>query len=267
MLLLAGLALVFRFWRKPPTRPGYTPTVSVLIAAYNEESNIRKKIEQTLRLDYPGDRLQIVVVSDGSTDRTDEIVRSMGDARVQLIRVEGRRGKTRAQNEAVKVCAGEVIVFSDATTTYHPQAPRYLAANYEDPKVGAASGRYQYFEALGNSPTGLGTIAFWNYENTIKQFQSSISTITGCCGCIYSVRRKAYTDLPDDVISHLVQPLRTIEKGYRVVFEHRALAYEETTQTAREEFKMRVRVVTRGIRGILTVSDLLKPWRHGWIAF
>lgn len=260
------LALLASLSKRQQAKPGYTPFISVLIAAYNEEAGIRRKIEQTLELDYPPDRLEIVVASDGSTDRTDEIVKSIPDPRVRLLRVDGRRGKTHAQNEAVKHCKGECIIFSDATTIYHSQSLRYLAANYEDPNVGAVSGRYQYFDANGNSPTGLGTIAFWNYENSIKRFQSKIKTISGCCGCIYSVRKSVYTDLGDDVISDLVQPLHVIEKGYRVVFEDRALAFEATTHTSREEFRMRVRVVTRGMRGILSVSELLNPIKYGWIS-
>jgi cellulose synthase/poly-beta-1,6-N-acetylglucosamine synthase-like glycosyltransferase len=159
------------------------------------------------------------------------------------------------------------MIFSDATTVYHPQALKYLATNYQDPAVGAVSGRYQYFDPNQASPTGLGTIAFWNYENNIKVWQSLISTLTGCCGCIYSVRTSAYTDLPPEIISDLVQPLHVIQKGYRVVFEDRALAYEQTTESTSEEFAMRVRVVTRGMRGLLSVPELLKPWKHPWIAF
>jgi cellulose synthase/poly-beta-1,6-N-acetylglucosamine synthase-like glycosyltransferase len=261
------LALVSMFFKRAKLEPTHTPSVSVLISAYNEEQNIRKKIDETLSLNYPPSEFDVVVASDGSTDKTDEIVRSIGNPRVRLVRIEGRRGKTRAQNEAVQVCHGEIIVFSDATTTYHPDALRHLAANYQDPKVGAVSGRYKYFEAKGNSPTALGTITFWNYENAIKLLQSRINTITGCCGCIYSVRKNIYTNLEDDVISDLVQPLKAIEKGYLVLFEENALAYEETTQTTREEFKMRVRVATRGIRGILSVRDLLKPWLHAWVSF
>ena len=204
---------------------------------------------------------------DGSTDETDRIVETFQDPRVRLLRVTGRRGKTHAQNEGVKAASGEILIFSDATTTYHSQALRFLACNYADPHVGAVSGRYQYFDPQGKSPTGSGTIAFWNYENLIKMMQSRIKTISGCCGCIYSVRRDAYTPLAADVISDLVQPLRVIEKGYRVVFEDRALAYEETTQSTKEEFSMRVRVVTRGIRGLLSVPALLKPWKFGWVSF
>jgi cellulose synthase/poly-beta-1,6-N-acetylglucosamine synthase-like glycosyltransferase len=247
--------------------PGWCPRVSILIAAYNEQADIGRKIQETLQLDYPSDRMEILVLSDASTDGTDEIVKSFSDSRVRLLRMEKRRGKTHAQNEGVKACTGEIVVFSDATTIYHSQALRYLACNYQGPEVGAVSGRYRYFDREGGSPTGFGTITFWNYENLIKKLQSRIRTITGCCGCIYSVRKDAYTALPANIISDLVQPLCVIQKGYRVVFEDRALAYEETTKSSAEEFSMRVRVVTRAMRGILSVPDLLKPWKHGWIAF
>jgi len=263
-LLLAALS---PFFRRVRSEPSYTPFLSILVAAYNEERGIKKKLEQTLALDYPPDRMEIIVLSDGSSDRTDAIVESFDDSRVRLLRVTGRKGKTNAQNEGVKVARGEVLIFSDATTVYHPQALRYLASNYENPLVGAASGRYQYFDREGNSPTGLGTLAFWNYENFIKAIQSRIHTISGCCGCIYSLRRKAYTPLAPEVISDLVQPLHIIRQGYRAVFEDRALAYEETTQSTSQEFSMRVRVVTRGIRGLLSVPDLLMPWKWGWVSF
>jgi cellulose synthase/poly-beta-1,6-N-acetylglucosamine synthase-like glycosyltransferase len=262
-LLLAILGAI----KNPPKREiGPTPSLTVLIAAYNEEAGIRKKIEQTLALDYPADLIEIIVLSDGSTDKTDEIVESFQDPRVRLLRVTGRKGKTNAQNEGVRIARGEVLIFSDATTIYHSLALRYLACNYIDPKVGAVSGRYQYFDTADGSPTGAGTIAFWNYENFIKMMQSRLRTISGCCGCIYSVRRSAYTALSPDVISDLVQPLHVIRQGYRVAFEDRALAYEETTHSTSEEFRMRVRVVTRGIGGLLSVPDLLTPWKFPWVS-
>lgn len=261
------LALIAAFVPRREAKADFTPRLSILIAAYNEEAGIKRKIEQTLALDYPGNLIEILVLSDGSTDRTDAIVQSFEDHRVRLLHLSGRKGKTNAQNEGAKIASGDVLVFSDATTIYHPQALRYLASNYADPRVGAVSGRYQYFDPAGYSPTGLGTIAFWNYENSIKMMQSRIGTISGCCGCIYSVRRDAYTPLAAEVISDLVQPLHVIRRGYRVVFEHRALAHEETTQSTSEELSMRVRVVTRGIKGLLSVPTLLAPWRHSWVSF
>ncbi len=261
------LAIIGLFVRSRRPEAGYYPRLSVLIAAYNEEEAIARKIEQTLALEYPADKLEVLVLSDCSTDRTDEIVSSFPDKRVRLVRMTDRRGKTHAQNQGIKEATGEVTVFSDATAVYQSKALLYMACNYQDESVGAVSGRYQYFDPTDQSATGLGSMAFWNYENLIKKLQSRIRTITGCCGCIYSVRKTAYTELPADIISDLVQPLQAIKKGYRVVFEDRALAYEETTQSTSEEFAMRVRVVTRAMRGLLSVSDLLQPWKFAWTAF
>jgi cellulose synthase/poly-beta-1,6-N-acetylglucosamine synthase-like glycosyltransferase len=261
------LVILATFCRRQRPELGKYPTLSVLIAAYNEEANIGRKIRETLSLDYPDDKLEVLVVSDASTDRTDEIVKAFTDHRVRLLRMQQRRGKTHAQNEGVKHCSGEIIVFSDATAVYQQKALQYMACNYTDSKVGAVSGRYQYFDPEGKSPTGLGSSTFWNYENMIKKLQSRVHTLTGCSGCIYSVRKSVYKPLPDSACSDLVEPLEIVKLGYRVAFEDRALAYEETTKSAGEEFGMRVRVVTRGMRGVLSVAELLKIWRYGWISF
>lgn len=263
-LLLALIAFIVK--RKPRTLD-YEPKLSLLVCAYNEEAGIAEKLQNTLLLDYPQDKLEIVVISDGSSDRTEEIVRTFSAEGVRLLRTSRRLGKTNAQNEAITHCTGEIIVFSDATTTYDRAALRRLAAAYHDPRVGAVSGRYQYLDPGGSSPTGGGSSAFWNYENQIKYLQSRILTLTGCCGCIYSVRRHLYTALPADIISDLVQPLHIIKQGYVVAFEDRALAFEVPTVTSQQELTMRVRVITRGMRGLLSVRSLLNPLRHPWIAF
>ncbi len=264
-LLLGLLSVFIRRVRKGAG--DQQPLVSVLIAAYNEEDSIRRKIQETLALHYPADKLEVLVVSDGSSDRTDEIVRSCADSRVQLLRVEGRRGKTNAQNDGVRQCKGEIVVFSDATATYHPDSIQRLVEPYADPGVGAVSGRYKYFDLDSVSPTGLGSIAFWNYENLIKSLQSRLGTLTGCSGCIYSVRKSCYVPLPDDACSDLVEPLQVVKAGYRVAFAPEALAFEEATASSAQEFRMRVRVATRGMRGVLSVRTLLNPWRSPWTAF
>lgn len=263
-LLLALVAALFTH-RRPAI--GYTPTISFLVAAHNEEASMDRKLAETLSLDYPAEKLEILVLSDCSTDATDAIVRNCPDPRVRLLRMPRRNGKTHAQNAGAHAARGEILVFSDATTVYHPQALRYLAANYQDPAVGAVSGRYLYFDAGRASPTAAGTMLFWNYENYIKTLQSRIRTISGCCGCIYSVRKQLYEDLAPDMCSDLVLPLTVIQKGYRVVFEDRALAFEETTRSISEEFKMRVRVAAHGVNGLLSVPSLFKPWRYPWVSF
>jgi cellulose synthase/poly-beta-1,6-N-acetylglucosamine synthase-like glycosyltransferase len=252
--------------RRPIRRADITPRVTFLITAYNEEKDIGRKIEQTLALDYPSDRLEVVVASDGSTDRTDDVVRAYESRGVRLVRVEGRVGKTETQNQAVAIATGDVIVFSDATTRYERTALRKLVRNYADDTVGAVSGRYEYFNPSG-APIGVGSILFWKYENLIKTLQTNIRTITGCCGCIYSVRRSLYEPLPPDIISDLCEPLKVLEKGYRIVFEPEAIAYEETTAHTDEEFNMRVRVITRGMRGLLYMRRLFSPARFPFVAF
>jgi len=242
------------------------PSVTFLITAYNEEESIRQKLENTLNLDYPKDKLEIIVASDGSTDRTEEIVKEFRDKGVMLHRVEGRVGKTETQNQAVKIARGDIVIFSDATTEYKRDTIKKIVRNYNDLTVGAVSGRYEYIDPKGTQ-VGLATILFWRYENFIKSRQTRIKTITGACGCIYSVRRELYEPLRRDVISDLVEPLKILEKGYRIAFEPEAIAYEQTTERSSQEFNMRIRVISRGMNGLLSVKGLLNPFRYGFVSF
>ena len=242
------------------------PNVTVLITAYNEEKNIVAKLENTLSLDYPKEKLEIIVASDASEDKTDQIVREFSGRGVILHRVEGRVGKTETQNQTVKIAKGDIVIFSDATTKYKKDAIRKIVRNYDDPSIGAVSGRYEYVNPTG-APVGLGTILFWKYENSVKSGQTRIETVTGCCGCIYSVRKSLYEPLPREIISDLVEPLKILEKGYRIAFEPEAVAYEETTETSEEEFGMRVRVISRGMVGLWYMRKLFNPFKYGFVTF
>ena len=258
--------LFSRFFNNKINKKAIEPKVTFLITAYNEEKNIAQKLENTLSLDYTKGKLEILVASDGSTDRTDEIVRGFANQAVKLFRVEGRVGKTETQNQAVKAATGDIIIFSDATTRYEKSNIKNIVRNYADMEVGAVSGRYEYYNPTGSS-IGIGNILFWKYENLIKSSQTRIRTITGCCGCIHSVRRSLYEPLPPDIISDLVEPLKILEKGYRIVFEPEAIAYEETTEKAAEEFYMRIRVISRGMRGLLYMKKLFNPFKYGFVSF
>lgn len=261
-----SIIVIGLFAHRKLNRADITPSITFLITAYNEEKNLAAKIEGTLALDYPKDKLEIIVASDGSTDRTDEIARSFADRNVRLVRVEGRVGKTETQNQAVRQARNEIIIFSDATTQYESQALRKIVRNYNDPEVGAVSGRYEYFNPTG-AAIGVGSVYFWKYENFIKRTQTRIHTITGCCGCIYSVRKAAYQPLPADIISDLCEPLAVLAQGYRIVFEPEAIAYEETTEKTSEEFNMRVRVAVRGMRGLLFMKKLFNPFKYGFVSY
>jgi cellulose synthase/poly-beta-1,6-N-acetylglucosamine synthase-like glycosyltransferase len=254
------------FVHHPVKKGDEEPRVTFLITAYNEEKFIAEKLENTLALDYPGEKLEIIVASDGSSDRTDSIVRTFEKRGVILCRVEGRVGKTESQNQAVKTATGDIVVFSDAPTKYKKDAVRMIVRNYHDPSVGAVSGRYEYVNPTG-APVGLGTILFWKYENFLKGRQTKIRTVTGCCGCIYSVRRRLYEDLPKEIISDLVEPLKILGKGYRIAFEPEAVAYETTTESSKQEFGMRIRVISRGMYGLWHMRKLFNPFKFGFVSF
>jgi cellulose synthase/poly-beta-1,6-N-acetylglucosamine synthase-like glycosyltransferase len=239
----------------------YFPKVSILIAAYNEEAFIEQKIINTLELNYPKELFSIVIVSDGSTDKTDEIVLKYENQGVKLFRVEGRVGKTEARNQAVIQERSEIIVFSDATAIYEKDAIVKLIRNFSDKTVGMVSGNLRYVEQ-NTGHMGLATKIYWKYESTIKFAQSRLWTLTGAVGCINAFRRELYHVLPSNIIEDFTEPLMIIAQNYRIVFESEAIAYERTTQLPQQEFLMRVRVIRGGMRGFIYAFANLNIVEH-----
>ena len=260
-LLLALLSLFRRRYMK--TDMSYQPTVSLIIAAYNEEAVIGDKIENSLQLDYPRDKLEIIVFSDASTDRTDEIVKSYADQGVKLLRIEGRKGKTYCQNEAAKIARGEILVFSDANSMYEPDAIRKLVRHFTDERVGCVSGELRYRSDKGGVE---GERTYWKYEQIIKRLESRVSSVVGVNGSIYAVRQGLFEPLPSDVLEDFVRPLRLVQKGYRVIYEPNAVNWEPTAPNPSREFRRRVRIVTQSVYSLFkdkSLRALLNPFRYG----
>lgn len=237
------------------------PKVTLMIAAYNEEAGIEEKLANSLKLTYPKDLLRIIVVSDGSTDKTDEIVKSFSDRGVELIRVEGRVGKTEARNQAVSKVEEEIIVFSDGTTVFEPNAIEMLVRNFADPEVGMVSGHLKY-QDKGDTKMGAGQTLYWRYECAIKRAQTYMGSLTGSLGCMSAFRRAYYTSLPANIIEDFTEPLMFVQKGFRVVFEEEAVCYEETTTKTQSEWQMRVRVIRGGMTGMLYAKKILNPFKY-----
>lgn len=245
---------------KRVTKSEIRPKVALMIAAYNEEAGIKAKIENSLALTYPKELLRIVVVSDGSTDKTDEIVQSYSSEGIELIRVEGRVGKTEARNIAVSKVDEEIIVFSDGTTEFEANAIEMLVRNFSDPEVGMVSGQLKY-QDKGETKMGAGQVLYWKYECAIKRAQTFMGTLTGSLGCMTAFRKAYYTSLPANIIEDFTEPLMFVQKGFRVVFEEEAVCYEETTTKTQNEWKMRVRVIRGGMTGMLFAKKILNPFK------
>jgi cellulose synthase/poly-beta-1,6-N-acetylglucosamine synthase-like glycosyltransferase len=255
-----------RLFGRPVAKAAMTPEVTIIVAAFNEERCVREKLDGLLQLDYPADHLRIIVASDGSTDATDAIVRSYGDPRVTLLRVEGRVGKTACQNQAVKAATSEIIVFTDATTRLGKDALRTLVGNFSDPAVGCVAARLVYV-GKGDSLTAEGGTAYWNYEIGLRMAESRLHSLVGVSGCLYGVRRAAYRDIEPHLISDFVIALRMQEQGLRTVLEPGAVCFEETLERSAQELSMRIRVAIRSIGALVGERRMMNPFRHGWFAF
>lgn len=255
--------LVSTLTPKVVRRSGFEPNVTVLITAFNEEAAIREKLENTLKIDYPADKMEVLVASDGSTDRTDEIVREFAGRGVKLFRQEGRVGKTETQNKAIEHASGEIVLFSDATTHYHPDVFAKLLPNFADPSVGCVAGRLVYIDDE-TTVVGKGAQGYWGYETFLKSAESRACSLIGASGCLYAIRRSAYRPMYPEACSDFLICTDIYRRGLRSVFEPSAVCFEKTNRRARDEWQMRVRVISQTFTDLWRNRDMLNPLRSGF---
>lgn len=244
-----------------------TPSVSLIIAAYNEEKSIRKKIENSLALDYPAEQLEIIISSDGSDDKTEEIVKEYADQGVFLYSWP-RRGKIFALKDSVARARGDIIVFSDANTLYHPQSIRKLVMNFADAEIGGVCGNQKHIKHLDEMKqdnVGEGEALYWNYDKWLKKIESSTGSIVAADGAIYAIRRELF-QMPSiiAVTDDFAISTAVVEQGFRLVFDSEALAFEKPMALAEQEFNRKVRIMNRGLRGVLLRKKLLNPFKYGF---
>jgi cellulose synthase/poly-beta-1,6-N-acetylglucosamine synthase-like glycosyltransferase len=249
-----------------PVRSGTVDAVvTMIISAYNEERVIAEKIENSLALDYPVGKLEILVVSDASSDRTDEIVSSYAARGVELLRMSERGGKTVGLNRAAERARGDILVFSDANAIYDRDAIRNLVRNFADAQVGAVVGESGYTDAQATSEHSEGL--YWNYEIALKRLESRVNSVVGGDGAIYATRRSLYVPMRPDALSDFVNPLQIVRSGYRCVYEPEARCFERAGDSFDKEFRRKVRIVNRAWRATLSMPELLNPFRFGFFSF
>ncbi|WP_164100511.1 glycosyltransferase family 2 protein [Candidatus Laterigemmans baculatus] len=238
------------------------PSVSLIIAAHNEAESLGAKLENVLGLDYPRERLEVWIASDGSTDRTEAIAESYAGRGVQLLALP-RLGKARTLNAAVAVARGEVLVFSDANSMLEARALRQLVAPFADPGVGGVAGDQRYLPSRGDAD-GCGERSYWSLDRWLKRAESRGGHAVSATGAIYAIRRKLFEEIPEGVTDDFVTSTGVIEQGYRLVFAEEAVAWEPVAESQQSEFARKVRVITRGLRSLLRRRSLLNPWRYGF---
>jgi cellulose synthase/poly-beta-1,6-N-acetylglucosamine synthase-like glycosyltransferase len=261
------LEALWRTRRRLTVAKGPVPLpVSLVIPAYNEEQAIQGKLQNLLSLDFPRDRLEIVVVSDASTDETDAIVRRFADQGVTLVRLPARAGKIAAYETVLPELHGEIIVFSDATSILERHALMRLIENLADPSVGCVGAQVRFVNPQ-RAAVGSGVNAYWDYESLIRRRESDLRSLVSVSGTLYAVRRSLYprgirTDLADD----LIVPLHVAAQGSRTVFEPAAICVESTTLNVTEEMAKRTRITIQNIRGLVSRTEMLNVFRYGLFA-
>ena len=266
-MLIALLAL-FKPGRASGELTFKLPRVSLIIPAHNEEKVIGKKIENSLSLDYPENLLSIVIVSDGSTDRTNELVNEFAsNPRIRFIQYQPRRGKAHALNLAVTNSEGEIIVFSDANIRYEPDSIRMLVRNFSIPSVGCVCGKVLLEKATGSTEP-LGEGIYMRYERFIHQNESRFYTMIGTDGAMYAIRRELSSPLPEDaIVDDFIIAMSVLKKNYRIVYEPKAIGFEEAASSVGQEFKRKVRMIAGGFQAIGILGTVLNPFLHPIVFF
>lgn len=268
-------ALIWLLARRRPVErasepPGAWPMITITLAAYNEAAGIRQTLESLLELDYPAEKRQILVISDASTDGTDDIVREFADRGVELLRMPERKGKTAGENAALPHLRGEIVVNTDASIRIHPDALKPLIAAFESERVGLASGCDVSVAEAGEA-ANPGESGYVDFEMRLRDMETRVAGIVGASGCFYAIRADLHkTRIPDGLSRDFAAALIARESGYRPVSVNEALCFVPRTSSLSREYKRKVRTIARGIQTLFYKRSLLNPVRYGlyaWMLF
>jgi len=241
----------------------HEPKVTVLVVAYNEGRRIAERLENLLTLDYPKELLEIILASDGSTDDTVERAGAYRQAGVTIAAYKTRRGKPAVLNELVPKAQGEIVVLADARQRFDRDVLRVLVGSFADPRVGAVSGELILTPNAAGTSVGQGVGFYWRYEKSVRRHESRVNSTVGVTGAIYAIRRNLFEPIPrDTLIDDVLIPMRVVARGYRVLFESRAHAYDRVAATPGEEFTRKVRTVAGNFQLFTREFWLLNPFRN-----
>ncbi len=250
----------------PVVSPELLPSCTLIIAAYNEEDFIREKIINTLELEYPEDKLDVIFVTDGSTDNTPQII--AGYPQLRLLHKDGRSGKIAAVHRAVEQTSSEIVVFTDANTFLNKNALLNICRHYADASVGAVAGEKRIAMEDNADASSAGEGFYWKYESTLKKWDSELYSVVGAAGELFSVRRTLYEPVGDHaILDDFMISMRIAQKGFRIIYEPESYAVETASEDVSEELKRKIRIAAGGIQSIVWLAPLLNIFRYGTLSF
>lgn len=266
MLLFLLVKIKRLIVKAKPLPTDYLPQVTLLVAAFNEEDYIEDKIKNSLGLDYPKDKIEYLFITDGSDDRTPEIVK--GYPQIRLMHQPERQGKIMAVERAMPEVHGEIVIFTDANTDVNRGAIKNIVRHFAEEQVGVVSGEKRILNRESDEAAGAGEGFYWKYESKLKQWDDELYSVMGAAGELFAIRAKLFEPIPkDSFIEDFYMSFKIVEKGYKIAYEPDAYAMEEPSASVADELKRKVRIAAGGIQSIVRLRELLNPFSYGVITF
>jgi cellulose synthase/poly-beta-1,6-N-acetylglucosamine synthase-like glycosyltransferase len=265
--IIAYLINLTRKKKPSKSRKPFYPTVSFIVAAFNEEDCIEKKIINSLEQDYPSDRIEYIFITDGSTDATPDIIEKY--PQVHLLHEDQRQGKSAALNRAVKAAHNDILLFSDANTFLNAEATQMVARHYIDEKVGGVAGEKKVMTPEDDTENvGASEGLYWKYESFLKKLDSDFYSVVGAAGELFSVRKELYETVPPEVVlDDFIISMKVAERGFRIIYEPQAYAMELPSFSLKDEKKRKVRIAAGGFQAMAMLPGALSFWKHPSLSF
>ncbi len=261
-ILLFFLVRVKRLFTKKSRTidDNFRPTVSFIVPCFNEEDFIEEKIKNSLDIEYPKDKLEIIFITDGSTDGTMDIIKKYPE--IKLLHEDRRAGKSAAENRAIQHAKNDIVVFCDANTYLPKEVLLKIVRHYADESVGAVSGEKRIYNKDADTASGAGEGIYWKYESFLKKYDAELKTLVGAAGELFSLRKKYYTHLEEDtVLDDFIQSMRIAGQGKKVVYDADAYAMETASESVKEELKRKIRICAGAWQSMIRLKYLLNPFR------
>ena len=242
------------------------PEVTLLIAAYNEQDYVKSKVENTLQLNYPAEKLHQIWVTDGSNDKTPELL--AGYPEVEVLHKPERNGKIAAMNRGIKFVKTPIVIFSDANTLLGKESIMKIAEMFNNPKVGCVSGEKRIFNANEEAASAAGEGIYWKYESTLKKWDAELYSAVGAAGELFAIRTDLFNEVePDTLLDDFIISLRVAMKGYKIDYDPEAYAIETASANVKEELKRKIRIAAGGIQSVVRLYPLLNIFKYGMLSF